>query len=228
LSCGVKTKRLLATGLLGLAVVAVWNVTVHRRQAEAQLRQAQHAVEIAEEVRAKRIEAAVASVRVEPEEAETAANLLAAVEHRPVEAPVMERQPVRPSPATEAPRKPASKKAVLPAQPVSQSKQRELGDPVARIALSLVGQDPDAEAYWVDAINDPSLSAHERSDLIEDLNEEGFEDPHHPTFDDLPIIVSRLELIEELAPDAMDEVNSDAFAEAWKDLAKMALIAEQN
>jgi hypothetical protein len=62
---------------------------------------------------------------------------------------------------------------------------------VARVALSFVGADEDAEAYWVQAINDPNLSAHERQDLIEDLNEEGFADPHHPTWEDLPLIVSR-------------------------------------
>ena len=64
-------------------------------------------------------------------------------------------------------------------------------------------------------------SAHERQDLIEDLNEEGFPDPKNITPDDLPLILGRLELIEELGPDAMDEVNADAFAEASKDLNNM-------
>jgi hypothetical protein len=84
--------------------------------------------------------------------------------------------------------------------------------------LSLVGVDPDAEAYWVDAINDPNLPAEERKDLIEDLNEDGLSDPHHPGPEDMPVIANRLLLIEELAPYAMDRVNSDAFAEAHKDL----------
>ncbi len=44
---------------------------------------------------------------------------------------------------------------------------------MAREALALVGLDPGAEEYWYAAINDPDLSAHERSDLIEDLNEDG-------------------------------------------------------
>jgi hypothetical protein len=105
--------------------------------------------------------------------------------------------------------------------------KKALGDPVARVALSWVGVDPEADAYWVEAINDPTLSAHERQDLIEDLNEEGFFDPHHPTLDDLPLIVSRLELIEELEADAMDDVNSDAFAEAKKDLRNMALASQR-
>ena len=97
--------------------------------------------------------------------------------------------------------------------------------PIAREALVLVGADPLAEAIWLDAINDPQRSAHERSDLIEDLNEEGFPDPKHVTPDDLPLIENRLSLIEQLAPDAMDQVNADAFAEAYKDLVNMYIKA---
>jgi hypothetical protein len=96
---------------------------------------------------------------------------------------------------------------------------------VARVALALVGTDPEAEAYWYEAINDPSLSAHEREDLIEDLNEEGLPDPKHPTADDLPLIVSRLMVIEEAGPYAMDKVNADAFQEAYKDLVNLANVA---
>jgi len=96
---------------------------------------------------------------------------------------------------------------------------------VARRALALVGSDEEAEEVWVGAINDPSRSAHERSDLIEDLNEEGFADPKHVTPDDLPLIENRLSLIEQLAPDAMDQVNADAFAEAYKDLVNMYIKA---
>lgn len=94
--------------------------------------------------------------------------------------------------------------------------------PLARSALTTVGLDPEAEDAWATAINDPSLPPHARKDLIEDLNEEGFEDPKHLTPDDLPLIFSRLELIEDMAPDAMDEVNAAAFEEAYKDLLKMA------
>ena len=91
-------------------------------------------------------------------------------------------------------------------------------DPFARLALSLVGADPEAEAYWYAAINDPALSAQERQDLIEDLNEDGLSDPRRPSADDLPLIMGRLLLLEELAPYAMDRVNAEAFAEAYKDL----------
>jgi hypothetical protein len=92
---------------------------------------------------------------------------------------------------------------------------------LARNALTHVGADPDAEEVWLAAIYDPKLSEHTRQDLIEDLNEEGFPDPRHPTAQDLPLILRRIEIIEELAPFAMDEINSAAFAEAHKDLVNM-------
>ena len=93
--------------------------------------------------------------------------------------------------------------------------------PEARDALRRVGIDPLAEVVWLGAINDPGLPAEERKDLIEDLNEDGFPDPHNITPADLPLIVSRLALIEELGPAAMDEINFEAFREAYKDLVNM-------
>ncbi|MHA3771516.1 hypothetical protein ACXR0O_08265 [Verrucomicrobiota bacterium sgz303538] len=124
-----------------------------------------------------------------------------------------EAQPVQPRPQPVAP----PKKTAAQTPPRATGKP-PIQDPTARIALSSVGVDPDAEEYWVEAINDPSLSAHERQDLIEDLNEDGLSDPKHPSPEDLPLILNRLQLIEELAPDAMDQVNWDAFKEAYKDL----------
>jgi hypothetical protein len=96
-----------------------------------------------------------------------------------------------------------------------------LRDPLARVALSLVGADATAEQYWAAAINDPSLSAKEREDLIEDLNEVGFADPQNPTPDEIPLIVNRLQIIEQYAPFAMDDNNARSFAEAYKDLSGM-------
>jgi hypothetical protein len=93
---------------------------------------------------------------------------------------------------------------------------------LAREALAGVGVDPNAEEIWKTAINDPAMSAHQRSDLIEDLNESGFEDPSNVQPHELPIVLNRLALIEDLAPSAMDDVNADAFAEAYKDLKKIA------
>jgi hypothetical protein len=92
-----------------------------------------------------------------------------------------------------------------------------------RLALSFVGTDPCAEEVWIETINDPSLSADARQNLIEDLNEDGLSDPRNPSVYDLPLIENRLWLIEQLAPYAMDEVNADAFAEAYKDLVNMWL-----
>jgi hypothetical protein len=91
----------------------------------------------------------------------------------------------------------------------------------ARVALGRIGYDPDSDEVWIRIINDPSVSANARSNLIEDLNEDGFADPHNPTLDELPMIEHRLELIEDLLPYAMDEVNRDAFKEARKDLVNM-------
>lgn len=95
-------------------------------------------------------------------------------------------------------------------------------DPDARAALSLVGTDPQAEEYWVSAINNPNLPAEERKDLIEDLNQDGLSDPQHPGPQDMPVILNRIKLIETLEPDSMDQVNADAFAEAYKDLVNLA------
>jgi hypothetical protein len=98
-------------------------------------------------------------------------------------------------------------------------------DPMARAALSFVGLDPEAEDYWIGAINDPSLPGEERSNLIEDLNEDGLSDPKHPTMADLALIMNRLWLIEEISGYAMDQVNADAFLEAYKDLLNLAEVA---
>ena len=91
----------------------------------------------------------------------------------------------------------------------------------ARVALSMIGYDPDADEVWIRLINDPDVSANARHNLIEDLNEDGFADPDNPTLDELPMIEYRIELIEDLLPYAIDKVNSDAFKEARKDLVNM-------
>ena len=45
--------------------------------------------------------------------------------------------------------------------------------------------------------------------------------------DDLSLIESRIALIEDLAPGAMDEVNAAAFAQAYEDLVNMYARASQ-
>jgi hypothetical protein len=115
----------------------------------------------------------------------------------------------------------------VPSLPANQATrgQKTQTDPLARAALALVGADEWAAIYWYQAINDPNLPANERQDLIEDLNEDGLSDPKHPNVEDLPLIVSRLLIIEEVGPYAMDEVNADAFLEAYKDLMNLANVA---
>ena len=94
-------------------------------------------------------------------------------------------------------------------------------DPDARAALSLVGTDPNAEAYWSQAINDPTMPSEERKDLIEDLNEDGLSNPKHPTAQDMPIIASRIQMLESMSASPMDNVNAQAMAEAYKDLVNL-------
>ncbi len=130
----------------------------------------------------------------------------------------------KPSPpsAQAAPKAAMKSPPANPSAPPAPRAKKVIQDPVAREALYFVGADPRANEYWFAAINDPSLSAHERKDLIEDLNEDGLLDPKHPTADDLPLIVSRIALIEAIGGEPMDEVNAAAFMEAYKDLVKLA------
>ncbi len=90
-------------------------------------------------------------------------------------------------------------------------------DPVAREALGLVGVDPDAEQYWFEALNNPALPQTERQDLIDDLNEQGLADPKHPSLDELPMLLARIELLEDLAP-WMPEYDWD---EPYRDLEQL-------
>jgi hypothetical protein len=95
-------------------------------------------------------------------------------------------------------------------------------EPIARVALAYAGlNNPQADQLYQTAINDPGMSAENRKNLIEDLNETGFADPRHLTQADLALIENRIAMIEHLAPNAMDQVNADAFKEAYKDLQNM-------
>jgi hypothetical protein len=94
-------------------------------------------------------------------------------------------------------------------------------EPLARLALEYVGSDPAATELWQKAIGDPATPKNQRQDLIEDLNEKGFPDPKNLGTRDLPLIESRIALVEKLAPAATDPVNADAFKEAYKDLLEM-------
>jgi hypothetical protein len=81
---------------------------------------------------------------------------------------------------------------------------------IAFRALWYLGTDPEAEITWRRAIDDPAHPPGVRSDLIVDMIDEGYTDNSHPTKDDLPVILARLELIERYAPYAIDRVNAEA------------------
>lgn len=93
-------------------------------------------------------------------------------------------------------------------------------EPLARLALSFVGVDAQANEFYQQAINDPVLTKSHRKNLIEDLNEDGL-NFRNLTARDLPLIQNRIALIEQLAPNATDPVNVAAFKEAYKDLINM-------
>ena len=134
----------------------------------------------------------------------------------------LEREPNTPPVAL----RPINRKSLKPdptatgtATPPKRGKQ--ILDPVARVSLTLVGVDSGATEYWASAINNPNLSARERTNLIEDLNEDGLSDPKNPSEQDRQVILNRIQLIEQLVPRTIDDVNAAAFAEAHKDLVKM-------
>jgi hypothetical protein len=94
-------------------------------------------------------------------------------------------------------------------------------EPLVRAALAWVGVDDHAEQFFAAAIADPNLSPGARKNLVEDLNQDGFEHPNQHTVPDLEIIERRLMLIDRLAPATKDPVLTAAFAEAKKDLVAM-------
>jgi hypothetical protein len=211
----VRSLLFLAVAVVILGGVA--GVTIAKRQAARDA--ASQAVKVAEaDLAQARSEARSAAAPVEAPVAPATA-----VEEVPQEAsvPLESTKPVKATGQTNS----STQKPAAQANPGGPPVKEPLRDPVARVALAFVGMDADAEAYWYGAINNPSLPANERQDLIEDLNEEGLSDPRHPTAGDLPLIVSRLRIIEEVGPDAMDGVNADAFLEAYKDLANLANVA---
>jgi hypothetical protein len=148
----------------------------------------------------------------------------------PAAAPATASAPSSPAPQSAPPTEPLKAAANPPggasgASQAGRAGKEPLQDPLAREALASVRADPFAEEYWFAAINDPSLPAQERQDLIEDLNEDGLSDPKHPGPQDLPLIMNRLLLIEKVAPTAPDQVNADALEEAYKDLQQLARMA---
>jgi hypothetical protein len=135
-------------------------------------------------------------------------------------------QPTSPAAGDRAPDSFAWPRATAASRTRSGKASEPTGEPEVAVelafqALRLVGVDAEAERTWRRAIDDPRMPAGKRSDLIEDLNQEGFQDNSHPNKADLPLVLARLELIERLLPLAKDDVNRAAFGEAYKDLLAM-------
>ena len=148
----------------------------------------------------------------------------------PVEEVVVEPEPPAPEPAVPPtpPQADGQSDIAVQTEPAEAPPERDprFDDPAVkeqrgRVALAMIGRNPDADQVWIQTINDPSLSPNARKNLIEDLNEDGLS-YRNLTMDDLPVIQYRIELVEGLSPYAMDEANADAFDEAHKDLVNMA------
>jgi hypothetical protein len=174
----------LAVVLIGAAIF----VFVNRREANLQAAMAQHEAALA------RSHEQVGQVK-EPGTAPTAPAPLLGDGSNHVPGAV-------PQPAVES----AAAQVIVKTQVVAQveaaktNAEKVVQDPLSRVALSLVGVDPEAETYWFAAIMNPNLPTSERQDLVDDLNEEGLPDPKNPTVDDLPLLLNRLDILEELVP----------------------------
>jgi len=120
----------------------------------------------------------------------------------------------------------------LPSETAATTDQPAAPQPIytedmAYAALSYVGLDDQANEVWYTAINDPALPPDARQDLIAGLGAEGLPDVRNLTAADLPLIDTRLAIIEGLAPDADDD-NADAFASAYQELLAMhTMLASQ-
>jgi hypothetical protein len=203
----MKTKTILVMGLVVVIGVAVASVVVARREA-------------AQQAASQAVKAKSDQARNQARPAVTTAVEPAAPEQLPSEPTGL------PPPVKAGGQSNVKTQAVTAAtQPYLDPRLHDpaVREQLGRLALSFVGDDPGADEVWIQVINDPKLPANARQNLIEDLNEDGLSDPRNPTVDDLPLILSRLQLIEELAPDALDEVNAAAFQEAYKDLVNMAV-----
>ena len=102
-----------------------------------------------------------------------------------------------------------------------------ISEALATQALTFVGADADANSVWETAIDDPTLSVEARRKLIAGLTTEGFDSPNNLTTADLPLISARLTLIEQIAPDAIDESNQVALEAAYERLQEMYDSVEQ-
>ena len=143
----------------------------------------------------------------------------------PAPQPVQVEKPVSLAPVPQPAPKPKARSQAQTQAPAVKPPKEPLHDPDARDALALVGLDSNAEQYWLEAIYDTSLPDNEREDLMEDLNETGFNDPNNLTADDLSLVANRLAIIDSVLPN-VDDFMAPHLLEARKDLVNMLPIGE--
>lgn len=100
-------------------------------------------------------------------------------------------------------------------------------EPLARLALNFAGADEQADALYKSAIKDPNLSPDSRRELIEDLNQDGYDNLRNFSARDVQLIRNRLALIEKSRNATDPKIITDAFNEAEKDLRNMLAKATQ-
>ena len=205
----MKAKVIIATVIAAGGAIAVASVARHRTPARPEVAAVQPEAPVVLEAPAVLPETAVTPAPPAPTSIIPPLDMPAV---NPVPATSMPARVIAPLPKPQ----PANSKP-----PAANAPPPHPAVPFGRAALSLVGMDGEAELVWGLTINDPSVPAEARKDLIEDLNEDGFPDPKHLTADDVPLIVNRMALIEQMAPNSMDETNAAAFMEAYKDLLNM-------
>ena len=101
---------------------------------------------------------------------------------------------------------------------LTDDKQKE---PLARLALNFAGADPQADALYKLAIRDAALTDKSRRELIEDLNQDGFDNLKSLSARDLQLVQNRLTLINQSRNENDPKTIADAFNEAEKDLKEM-------
>ena len=80
---------------------------------------------------------------------------------------------------------------------------------------------------WSAAIKDQNLSADSRRELIEDLNQDGFDNLKNFSAKDVQLIQNRLALIKNSRDTSDPKIITEAFNEAEKDLKDMLTKATQ-
>ncbi len=92
---------------------------------------------------------------------------------------------------------------------------------LGRFALNFAGLNAQADNLWQKAIFDKVISVKDRNELIEDLNQDGFESTRNPTQRDLLLIRNRLALIARYRGQTDEPGITAGFDEVQRDLQRM-------